>query len=84
MFAWYLASKLINDAVPETIDERVLNVNPKNNFQIVENNNVCVNSAKGIGCSVVNIGSGDLIEGRPHLVLGLIWQIVRVSLLGAL
>ncbi|KAL6056274.1 fimbrin [Balamuthia mandrillaris] len=73
--------KLINDSVPETIDERVLNLKCKNNFEMVENNNLCVNSAKAIGCSVVNIGSQDIIEGRPHLLLGLIWQIVRIGLL---
>jgi len=73
--------KLINDAVPDTIDGRVVNLAPKNNFEIAENNNLCINSAKAIGCSVVNIGSQDLIEGRPHLILGLIWQIVRIGLL---
>lgn len=69
-------AKLINDAVPATIDERVLNVGKKLSvFQTTENNNVVVNSAKAIGCSVVNIGSSDLIEGKEHLVLGLIWQV---------
>jgi plastin-1 len=71
-------SKMINASVPDTIDERVLNIHPKNNFEVTENNNLCINSAKAIGCSVVNIGAGDIIEGRPHLILGLIWQIVRV------
>ncbi|KAI8979994.1 fimbrin [Pilobolus umbonatus] len=74
--------KLINDAVPDTIDERVLNVSKKmNSFQMVENNNIVINSAKAIGCSVVNIGSTDLIEGREHLILGLIWQIIKRGLL---
>ncbi|KAI9350393.1 fimbrin [Pilaira anomala] len=74
--------KLINDAVPDTIDERVLNAGKKiNNFQMVENNNIVINSAKAIGCSVVNIGSTDLIEGREHLILGLIWQIIKRGLL---
>lgn len=74
--------KLINDAVPDTIDERVLNVKPKlNNFQMVENNNIVINSAKAIGCSVVNIGPTDIIEGREHLILGLIWQIIKRGLL---
>ncbi|CAO3665001.1 unnamed protein product [Rhizopus stolonifer] len=74
--------KLINDAVPDTIDERVLNVKARlNNFQMVENNNIVINSAKAIGCSVVNIGSTDLIEGREHLILGLIWQIIKRGLL---
>ncbi|KAJ3138503.1 hypothetical protein HK101_003720 [Irineochytrium annulatum] len=74
-------AKLINDSVPNTIDERVLNVGKKiNAFQMTENNNVVVNSAKAIGCSVVNIGSQDLIEGREHLILGLIWQIIKQGL----
>ncbi|KAI9469788.1 MAG: fimbrin [Benjaminiella poitrasii] len=74
--------KLINDAVPDTIDERVLNTGKKiNNFQMVENNNIVINSAKAIGCSVVNIGSTDLIEGNEYLILGLIWQIIKRGLL---
>lgn len=34
--------------------------------------------AKNIGCSIVNIGPDDLSDGTPHLILGLVWQIVRV------
>lgn len=30
---------------------------------------------------VVNIGAQDLIEGRPILILGLMWQIIRMQLL---
>eukprot|EP00158_Paraphelidium_tribonemae_P008275 Partr_v1_DN28536_c0_g1_i3_m72847 putative lymphocyte cytosolic protein 1 (L-plastin) len=76
-----LLSKLINDSVPDTIDERVLNKGSKlNAFQQTENQNVVVNSAKAIGCSVVNIGAQDLIEGREHLVLGLVWQIIKLGL----
>lgn len=77
--------KLINDAVPDTIDERVLNTGKggkgPNAFQMTENNNVVIQSAKAIGCSVVNIGPQDLTDGREHLILGLIWQIVRRGLL---
>ncbi len=81
--------KLINDSVPDTIDERVLNKGsssktkpkPLNAFQITENNNIVITSAKGIGCSVVNIGPSDIAEGREHLILGLIWQIIRRGLL---
>lgn len=78
-------AKLINDSVPDTIDERVLNRPKKaknlNAFQMTENNNIVIESSKGIGLSVVNIGSGDMIEGREHLILGLIWQIIRRGLL---
>jgi plastin-1 len=80
-----LLAKLINDSCPGTIDERVLNVNKKPGgklsvFQTVENNNVVINSAKAIGCSVVNIGAQDLQEGKEHLILGMIWQIIKIGL----
>ncbi|KAJ2785608.1 fimbrin [Coemansia javaensis] len=74
-------SKLINYSAPDTIDERVLNRGRKlSPFQVTENNNVAINSAKAIGCSVVNIGSQDLAEGREHLILGLVWQIIKIGL----
>ncbi|KAI6010141.1 calponin homology domain-containing protein [Pisolithus marmoratus] len=77
--------KLINDSVPDTIDTRVLNIptarKPLNAFQMTENNNIVITSAKAIGCSVVNIGPSDIAEGREHLILGLIWQIIRRGLL---
>ncbi|EDO18221.1 hypothetical protein Kpol_543p51 [Vanderwaltozyma polyspora DSM 70294] len=78
-------SKLINDSVPDTIDTRVLNM-PKNgkklnNFQASENANIVINSAKAIGCVVVNVHSEDIIEGKEHLILGLIWQVIRRGLL---
>lgn len=80
-----ILSKLINDSVPDTIDPRVLNKptprKPLNNFQMTENNNIVILSAKAIGCSVVNIGPTDIAEGREHLILGLIWQIIRRGLL---
>jgi plastin-1 len=80
-----ILSKLINDSVPDTIDTRVLNFPKKgkslNNFTISENANIVINSAKAIGCVVVNVHSEDFIEGKEHLILGLIWQIIRKGLL---
>lgn len=80
-----ILSKLINDSVPDTIDTRVLNLPKKgktlNNFTMSENANIVINSAKAIGCVVVNVHSEDFIEGKEHLILGLIWQIIRKGLL---
>lgn len=45
-----------------------------------ENLNLALNSASAIGCHVVNIGAFDLMEGKPHLVLGLLWQIIKIGL----
>eukprot|EP01130_Rhizamoeba_saxonica_P006357 TRINITY_DN2533_c0_g1_i1.p1 TRINITY_DN2533_c0_g1~~TRINITY_DN2533_c0_g1_i1.p1 ORF type:complete len:527 (-),score=161.44 TRINITY_DN2533_c0_g1_i1:39-1619(-) len=73
--------KLINDAIPGTIDERAINLSGLNVFKIHENQNLAINSAASIGCSTVNIGSDDLMEGTHHIVLGLIWQIIKIGLL---
>lgn len=80
-----LLCKLINLAVPGTIDERALNIKEQlNPWERNENNTLCLNSAKAIGCSVVNIGTEDLAEGRSHLLLGLISQIIKIQLLADL
>jgi plastin-1 len=61
-------SKLINLAVPGTIDERAINkkriLNP---WERNENHTLCLNSAKAIGCTVVNLGAQDLVEGRVSI-----------------
>lgn len=40
---------------------------------------LALNSARSIGCNIVNIGAEDIQEGTQHLVLGLLWQVIRVS-----
>ncbi|XP_019725343.1 plastin-2-like isoform X2 [Hippocampus comes] len=72
--------KLINQSVPETIDERTINTKKLTAFTTQENLNLALNSASAIGCQVVNIGAQDLKEGKPHLVLGLLWQIIKIGL----
>ncbi|XP_019435762.1 PREDICTED: fimbrin-5-like [Lupinus angustifolius] len=80
-----LLCKLINVAVPGTIDERAINTKRVlNPWERNENHTLGLNSAKAIGCTVVNIGTQDLVEARPHLVLGLISQIIKIQLLADL
>uniref|UniRef100_A0A2N9EXN3 Calponin-homology (CH) domain-containing protein n=1 Tax=Fagus sylvatica TaxID=28930 RepID=A0A2N9EXN3_FAGSY len=80
-----LLCKLINVAVPGTIDDRAINTKRVlNPWERNENHTLCLNSAKAIGCTVVNIGTQDFIEGRRHLVLGLISQIIKIQLLADL
>ncbi|KAG8060476.1 hypothetical protein GUJ93_ZPchr0002g26402 [Zizania palustris] len=64
-----LLCKLINVAVPGTIDERAINTKKDlNPWERNENHTLCLNSAKAIGCTVVNIGTQDLIEARVCLL----------------
>lgn len=77
-----ILSKLINKVCPETIDERVLNdKNNLNRFEMIENNNIVINSARAIGCNIINIDTNDIMEGKEHLVLGILWQIIKKGLL---
>lgn len=82
-----LLSKFINCACPDTIDMRAVNKPKKGKklslFQQNENNNLVINAAKSIGVKVVNIGASDLAEGhhKPHLILGIVWQLVKIQLL---
>ncbi|XP_029462363.1 plastin-3 [Rhinatrema bivittatum] len=73
--------KMINLSVPDTIDERAINKRKLTPFTVQENLNLALNSASAIGCHVVNIGAEDLKAGKPHLVLGLLWQIIKIGLL---
>ena len=51
--------------VPDTIDERAINTKRVlNPWERNENHTFCLNSAKAIGCIVVNIGTQDFIEER--------------------
>jgi len=82
-----LLAKFINVAVPDTIDARALNkVKPGKDlslFQINENQTLVIASAKGIGIKTTNIGPGELTDGasNPIIVLGLVWQLVKLHLL---
>lgn len=51
--------------MPNTIDDRAINTKKELNlWERNENHTLCLNSAKAIGCTVVNVGSQDLAEGK--------------------
>jgi hypothetical protein len=72
--------KLINASVSGTVDERAINKGKLNTFTIHENQTLALNSASSIGCNIINIGPQDIMEGRPHLILGLLWQVIKVCI----
>lgn len=85
-------AKLINKAVAETIDERTVNIpkgsKPLNPWEKKENQNLVINSAKAIGCNIVNVHASDLMDtlanNKQYLVLGMVWQIVKIQLLNSI
>ncbi len=46
--------------------------------------NLALNAAKSIGCVITNINAKDIIDGNPILILGIIWQIIRIQLLASI
>jgi len=75
-----LLCKVVNHSCPDTVDERVINMKPNSVYTRHENLTLALTSAQSIGCNLVNIDANDLIKGTPHLVLGLLWQIIRIGL----
>lgn len=69
---------MINHSCPDTIDERAINKKNLTLYTKHENLTLALYSAQSIGCNIVNIDAHDLAKGKPHLVLGLLWQIIRV------
>lgn len=75
-----LLCKIINHSCPDTIDERAINKKNLTVYTKLENLTLALVSSQAIGCNIVNIDAHDLAKGKPHLVLGLLWQIIRIGL----
>lgn len=75
-----LLCKIINHSCPDTIDERAINKKNLTVYREYENLTLALVSSQAIGCNIVNIDALDLAKGKPHLVLGLLWQIIRIGL----
>jgi hypothetical protein len=73
----------VNKVKPGTIPENQIckKKNP-NTFEVTNNLGLALEGARKIGCNIVNIGPQDLANQTPHLILGLIWQVIRIDLLG--
>lgn len=74
-------SKLVNIAVENTIDFRALNKQKNMNiYQIKENLNLAINACKGIGIKLPGINPQAFTEKKHHLILAVLWQVMRLCL----
>ena len=70
--------KLINKAVEGSIDDRVINIKDNMNvFFQVQNLNLAINAAKGIGCQIIGIYPETIMEEKQVMILGLLWQVIK-------
>jgi len=74
-------SKLVNIAVENTIDMRAVNRKKNLNiYQTKENLNLAINACKGIGLKLPGIKTEAFIEKKHHLILAVLWQVMRLCL----
>lgn len=77
-----LLCKLINGIKPGTIDERKIVTKPNmSQFEKIQNHDLAIRGARDLGCNIVNIGGMDLMEQKPYLMLGLVWQVLEKGLM---
>ena len=71
----------INKVVPGAVEEKKVNRDPAklNRFKKVENCNLAVNVGKTIGVHLPGTGGMDLAGGNKKLVLGFVWQLMRME-----
>ena len=73
--------KMLESVQPGVIDSKKIWKPAKNTAQSNENMALILQGAQNIGVKLSNIGAADIINGTPHLILALIWHIIKISLL---
>lgn len=81
-----LLAKLIEASVPGALSQEKIHMGTelqgsRGVFNVLVNHKRTIEAARKIGCSIVNISAEDLVDGKPYLVFGLLWQIIRAGLL---
>lgn len=66
-------SKLLNSCMPDSIDERALNLPLEGSSELgrreaLQNNALCINAAKALGCSLASITPEDILDGQVGLL----------------
>eukprot|EP00331_Platyophrya_macrostoma_P023911 CAMPEP_0176443324 /NCGR_PEP_ID=MMETSP0127-20121128/22353_1 /TAXON_ID=938130 /ORGANISM="Platyophrya macrostoma, Strain WH" /LENGTH=546 /DNA_ID=CAMNT_0017828527 /DNA_START=26 /DNA_END=1666 /DNA_ORIENTATION=- len=80
-----ILAKLVYKCNPAVFDLRALNKKENLNvFQIKENLNLAISAAKYIGCQTVSVVPEFIMEKRGHIILGLVWQILKQSILATI
>jgi len=82
-----LLCKFLNYIEPNTIDWRAVNYKKGgglNQFQVIENHNISISAAQSLGLSLSNLAAEELrdAEKNPTLVLGFMWQAIKLELMG--
>ena len=72
--------KLVNKIQKDTVDDRLLKDTKSNKFQTIEIINLSLSAIKSVGIKVISIDAELIMKGTGHLILGLLWQLVKIIL----
>merc|ERR1712159_618413 len=75
-----IACMMLQKVSDNLIDDRAINKKITHEIHKHENLNLAINTAAAIGCVITGQHSVFIMEGRPNMCLGLIWQIIRAGL----
>jgi len=76
-----LLSRLLQRWVPMCQFTGRINPKPKNKFDMLENHTLMLQAASRVHCKISStLSAADLIEGQPHLILAVVWQILHAGL----
>jgi hypothetical protein len=84
-----MLAKFINMIEKDTIDMRAVNYKAGGGlsvYKIIENQNLVIAAAKAVGIRVTNVSAEELRDAEKNfsLVLGFMWQAVKMQLLGSI
>jgi len=71
--------KLVRSIDEDAIDARAINMGNLNVYQIKENLQMGIAASKGLGIKMIGVNSADFINKTPHMMLGTIWQLIRMK-----
>lgn len=76
-----LLCKLLNSIQDGIINPRHFKLEPKSIHERMQNLSLVFEACQKLGLRIVNIGPQEIIDGRAHLILALLWKITCASYL---
>jgi len=79
-----ILNRFVNTFYPGKVNEAKLVTNPKSTFEKTANNEQTVAALKNLNIKLVNIEANDITNKSITLILGVLWQLIKKSLLSKL
>ena len=72
-------SKILENLQPGIIEPKKILLKTSSKINCIQNGNYVIERAKSLGLHIVGIGGSDIADANKKLMLGIIWQLMRLS-----